>query len=264
MSYSELLTELDEYVVQYPAQRDIFKLRRSLYEKEIYRLAREIYNIVDSLSLSEDTCMIEVDRTRCVVVYFEGMPCLTEFRPYTRLQGVASAEVFLSDLLSCVKSSAQQLSKRVDDQSTEKRFNKYIELIVQSISSEISAKLDHIKTETELAKNTFKKYCTEDRQYQSKVDLLITKIGKIWLDSIVFTEGMPLSVYNPQSHECEKRVIKRITHDGDTQVVVFKGSYAPIKNIERINAATSWLYNNEKYLNFVDELCWVRHNLLYS
>ena len=264
ISYLELLTELNEYMVQYPAQRDMFKLRRILYEKEIYRLAREIYNTIDSFSLSEDTCMLEVDRARCVAVYFEGMQCSTEFRPYTRLQGAVSAEAFLSDLLSCVKSSAQQISKRMDDQSAEKRFNKYIELIVQSISSEISARLDHIKTEIELAKNMFKKYYTEDRQYQSRIELLVTKIGEIWLDSVVLTEGMPLSIYNPQSHECEKRIIKKVAYNGDTQVIVFKGSYTPIKNTDRINATTSWLYNNERYLNFVDELYWIRHRLLYS
>ena len=32
--------------------------------------------------------------------------------------------------------------------------------------------------------------------------------------------------------------------------------------LDEVNAATSWLYNNEKYLNFVDELCWIRRDLL--
>lgn len=252
--YSKAEADVKDYIKYYYSKKNIYKLDLVAAELEKKTALKEFSDFMGGLSLTKDTCYIKLNSeySDLIFVYFGGMI----------VAGVTASSLFVGREASTYRDSLEQLLKLAAKEAcrykpeNEKRFLKYIDVIMSNITDDDINKIKELSTRIDDATSEASKATSKLWELGFEGGRLLGRLALTWCDEVEFTKGMTITVINRNNSKKEDRVIKSVTYPKGEKTIRFEGTSSVITDMQRIDPYRTFILNNEQYLDFAKEVKW--------
>lgn len=255
--YLKLKADMDDYIESYNTKKSIYKLESTAADLEGKTARGEICKLLEGLSLTKDTCYIKAasDWGESVYVYFEGIPASTTY---------SLEELFLRKRIENYKGNLERALRRAVEVACEnvsndarRRFNKYVDIIMASVTDDMINRIKALSTKIEVAQAEGTELLTNFYTVKCEGRKMLNHLACAWYDEIDLTKGMTVAIRNRHNFKIEDRVIKSVTYPNGVKTLRFEGTSSVVTDMQRIVASRTFLINNKQYLDFAKETTWI-------
>ena len=253
--YSKIEADVKDYIKYYYSKKNIYKLDLVAAKLEEKTALDELCEFIGDLSLTKDTCYIRVsgEYSDLIFVYFEGEMIVTRTTATSLFIG-KEASTYRDSLEQVLNQAAKKACKnRPDD---EKRFLKYIDVIMSNITDDDINKIKELSTRVDDARGEGSKATSKLWELGFEGREMLGRLALTWCDEVEFTKGMTITVVNRNNSKKEDRVIKSVTYPKGEKTIRFEGTSSVITDMQRIDPYRTFILNNEQYLDFAKEVEW--------
>ena len=164
------------------------------------------------------------------------------------------ASTYRDSLEQVLNQAAKKACKNKPDD--EKRFLKYIDVIMSNITDDDINKIKELSTKVDDARGEGSKVTSKLWELGFEGREMLGRLALTWCDEVEFTKGMTITVINRNNSKKEDRVIKSVTYPKGEKTIRFEGTTSVITDMQRIDPYRTFILNNEQYLDFAKEVEW--------
>ena len=252
--YLKVKADVDNYINFYNAKKALYKLEMTAAELEEKKTLKELCELLEGLSLTKDTCRIEVTSEwgELIYAYFEGNIASTS----ATVSGLfirKEAKTYKDSLEQALRLAAGRARGAVVADA-KRHFDKYIDIIMAGVTDDIINKIRDLSAK--IAQVEGAKAFTSLYDNKSEGRRMLNRLACKWFDEVELTKGMTITVVNRNNDKREDRVIKSITYPNKVKTLRFEGTSSVVTDMQRIAISRTFLLNNEQYLDFAKEVNW--------